>query len=135
MGRPGSRLGFVLATTIREMKSELQRVRSRWTRYEPIVIDEMGCVVMPESAAELTFQVIAGRAERTGIIVTTNLPFSDWTTMFPQRGCARRCWTGSPTTRTSSRPAPNPIDPADAGGTRRKAGRHELAFTIGCDGR
>ena len=48
----------------------------------------MGYVVMPESAAELIFQVIAGRAERTGIIVTTNLPFSEWTTMFPN---ARLC--------------------------------------------
>ncbi len=79
-----------LVTELMEAKnqSELQRVRSRWTRYELIVIDEMGYVVMPESAAELLFQVIAGRAERTGIIVTTNLPFSEWTTMFPQ---ARLC--------------------------------------------
>ena len=38
---------------------------------------------MPESAAELLFQVIAGRAERAAVIVTTNLPFSEWTTMFP----------------------------------------------------
>ena len=79
-----------LVTELMEAKNqnELQRVRSRWTRYELIVIDEMGYVVMPESAAELMFQVIAGRAERTGIIVTTNLPFSEWTTMFPQ---ARLC--------------------------------------------
>jgi DNA replication protein DnaC len=27
------------------------------------------------------FQVIAGRAERAAVIVTTNLPFSEWTTM------------------------------------------------------
>lgn len=66
----------------------MQRVRGRWTRYELIVIGELGYVVMPEPAAELLFQVIAGRAERTGIIVTANLPFSEWTTMFPQ---ARLC--------------------------------------------
>ncbi len=67
---------------------ELTRVRSRWTRYDLIVIDELGYVVMPDAAAELLFQVIAGRAERSAVIVTTNLPFSEWTTKFPN---ARLC--------------------------------------------
>jgi DNA replication protein DnaC len=69
-------------------RSELNRVTNRWTRYELIVIDELGYVAMPEAAAELLFQVIAGRAERAAVIVTTNLPFSEWTTMFPN---ARLC--------------------------------------------
>jgi DNA replication protein DnaC len=69
-------------------KSELNRVTSRWTRYELIVIDEMAYVAIPEAAAELLFQVIAGRAERAAVIVTTNLPFSEWTMMFPN---ARLC--------------------------------------------
>jgi len=69
-------------------QSELNRVTNRWTRYELIVIDELGYVAMPESAVELLFQVIAGRAERAAVIVTTNLPFSEWTTMFPN---ARLC--------------------------------------------
>ena len=59
------------------------RVTQRWTRYELIVIDELAYVVMPETAAELLFQIIAGRAERAAVIVTANLPFSEWTTMFP----------------------------------------------------
>jgi DNA replication protein DnaC len=69
-------------------KSELNRVTNRWTRYELIVIDEMAYVAMPETAAELLFHVIAGRAERAAVIITTNLPFSEWTTMFPN---ARLC--------------------------------------------
>lgn len=69
-------------------QSELNRVTNRWLRYELIVIDEMAYVAMPESAAELLFQVISGRAERAAVIVTTNLPFSEWTTMFPN---ARLC--------------------------------------------
>jgi len=48
----------------------------------------MAYVAMPEAAAELLFQIIAGRAERAAVIVTTNLPFSEWTTMFPN---ARLC--------------------------------------------
>lgn len=62
---------------------ELTRVRNRWTRYDLIILDELGYVVMPDAAAELLFQVIAGRAEKAAVIVTTNLPFSEWTTKFP----------------------------------------------------
>jgi len=69
-------------------QAELTRVRNRWTRYDLIVIDELGYVVMPDTAAELLFQVIAGRAERAAVIVTTNLPFSEWATKFPN---ARLC--------------------------------------------
>lgn len=69
-------------------KSELNRITARWTRYELIIMDEMGYVAIPELAAELLFQVISGRAERAAVIVTTNLPFSEWTTMFPN---ARLC--------------------------------------------
>ncbi|MGA3240198.1 MAG: ATP-binding protein [Bryobacteraceae bacterium] len=36
----------------------------------------------------MLFQVIAGRAEWAAVIVTTNLPFSEWATKFPN---ARLC--------------------------------------------
>jgi DNA replication protein DnaC len=69
-------------------QSELSRIVNRWARHELIVVDEFAYVAMPDAAAELLFQVIAGRAERAAVIVTTNLPFSEWTTMFPN---ARLC--------------------------------------------
>ncbi len=69
-------------------QNELNRATNRWTRFDLVVIDEMAYVTIPESAAELLFQVIAGRAERAAVIMTTNLPFSEWTTMFPN---ARLC--------------------------------------------
>jgi DNA replication protein DnaC len=71
-----------------QSQAELTRARNRWTRYDLIVIDELGYVVMPDTAAELLFQVVAGRSERAAVIVTTNLPFSEWTTKFPN---ARLC--------------------------------------------
>ncbi len=67
---------------------QLTRVRNRWMRYELVVVDELGYVVMPDAAAELLFQVIAGRAEQAAVIVTTNLPFSEWPTKIPN---ARLC--------------------------------------------
>jgi len=69
-------------------KNELSRAVNRWTRYELIVLDEMCYVAIPDRAAELLFQIGAGRAERAALIVTTNLPFSEWTTIIPN---ARLC--------------------------------------------
>ena len=41
-----------------------------------------------QGGAEWLFQVISDRAERTAWIITTNLPFSEWTQVFPN---ARLC--------------------------------------------
>lgn len=79
-----------LVTEMIEAQGQMQlaRMRSRWTRYDLVVLDELGYVVMPDAAAELLFQVIAGRAEQAAIIVTTNLPFSEWPSKIPN---ARLC--------------------------------------------
>ena len=68
--------------------NQLSRATGRWSRYELIVIDELGYVPLAEVGAELLFQVIADRAEKTAVIVTTNLPFSEWPQVFPN---ARLC--------------------------------------------
>ena len=53
---------------------------------------EQGCASLQpydvEVGAELLFQVIADRVEKAAIIVTTNLPFSEWPQVFPN---ARLC--------------------------------------------
>jgi DNA replication protein DnaC len=67
---------------------QLRRVMARWSRYELIAIDEVGYVPLAEVGAEFLFQVIAERAERTAVIMTTNLPFSEWTQVIPN---ARLC--------------------------------------------
>lgn len=56
----------------------VKRVLARWLRYDVIVLDEVGYVPLADSGAEFLFQVIAERAERAALIVTTNLPFSTW---------------------------------------------------------
>ena len=66
----------------------LGRVLQRWTRLDLIVLDEVGYVPFAQGGAELLFQVISERAERTAWIITTNLPFSEWTQVFPS---ARLC--------------------------------------------
>ncbi len=67
---------------------QLRRVMTRWSRYDLIAIDEVGYVPLAEVGAEFLFQMIAERAERTAVILTTNLPFSEWTQVIPN---ARLC--------------------------------------------
>ena len=66
----------------------LGRALKRWSRYDLIAIDEVGYVPMAEVGAEYLFQVIADRAEKAAVILTTNLPFSEWTKVIPN---ARLC--------------------------------------------
>jgi DNA replication protein DnaC len=68
--------------------NQLGRSLARWSRYDLICIDEVGYVPLAELGAELLFQVISDRAERAAIIITTNLPFSEWTQVFTN---ARLC--------------------------------------------
>jgi DNA replication protein DnaC len=63
-------------------QNQLGRTLSRYARYDLVVIDELGYVPLAELGAELLFQVISERAEKASVIITTNLPFSEWTKVF-----------------------------------------------------
>jgi DNA replication protein DnaC len=83
-----------LVNELVEAKHQLQlrRVMARWSRYDLIAIDEVGYVPLAEVGGEFLFQVIAERAERTAVVITTNLPFSEWTQVIPNaRGCTKVC--------------------------------------------
>jgi len=69
-------------------QNHLRRTMARWLRYQVIAIDEVGYVPLADVGAELLFQVIADRAERATVLITTNLPFSEWTQVFTN---ARLC--------------------------------------------
>jgi len=46
-----------------------------------LIIDELGYVPLSPTGAELLFEVFSQRYERSSTIVTSNLPFEDWTQM------------------------------------------------------
>jgi DNA replication protein DnaC len=71
-----------LVNELVEAKQQLQlrRALGRWARYDVIAIDEVGYVPLAELGAE--------RAERAAVLLTTNLPFSEWTQVIPN---ARLC--------------------------------------------
>src|SRR5271170_4286702 len=87
--RQKRRVRFTTAATLvnelveAKQNNQLSRALGRWERLDLICIDELGYVPLAETASELMFQVVADRAEKAAVIVTTNLPFSEWSQVIP----------------------------------------------------
>jgi len=62
---------------------DLSRVIGRFSRYEVLILDELGYLPLSRTDADLLFQVLSERQELRSTIVTTNLPFGEWTSVFP----------------------------------------------------
>ena len=73
-----------LSTELSEARDNyvLGKLEKRIRKTDLLILDEMGYVSFDRYQSELLFKVIADRSERGSIIVTTNLPFSEWTTLF-----------------------------------------------------
>jgi len=60
----------------------LQRLQKLLVSQDLLIIDELGFVPLSKSGAELLFEVISQRYERGSLIITSNLPFDEWTEVF-----------------------------------------------------
>jgi DNA replication protein DnaC len=70
-----------LITLLLEAKEERQllRLRQQLGKLDLLILDELGYVPASKAGAELLFDIIATAYERNSLIVTTNLPFENWT--------------------------------------------------------
>lgn len=66
----------------------LDRRLRHYAKQSLLVIDEVGYLAFDNRNADLLFQVVARRYERKSIVLTTNLAFRDWPTIFPNATCA-----------------------------------------------
>ncbi|MDQ1239841.1 MAG: hypothetical protein QG577_2027 [Thermodesulfobacteriota bacterium] len=70
-----------LVTELLESREDrtLQRFHRQLERQQLLVLDELGYVPFSKAGGELLFEVVSRAYERQSILVTTNLPFENWT--------------------------------------------------------
>lgn len=84
----GLSVGFITAAAmvheLIEARDErrLLRLQRQLAAYKLLIIDELGYVPLSTTGAELLFEVFSQRYERASTIVTSNLPFDEWTGVF-----------------------------------------------------
>jgi DNA replication protein DnaC len=84
----GLSVGFVTAAAlVHELieardEKRLLRLQRQLAGYKLLIIDELGYVPLSQAGAELLFEVFSQRYERGATIVTSNLPFDEWTSVF-----------------------------------------------------
>ena len=64
------------------MRDGCSNFQRNLSRLNLLIVDELGFVPLSPTGAELLFEVFSQRSERGSILVTTNLPFDEWTTVF-----------------------------------------------------
>jgi DNA replication protein DnaC len=84
----GLAVGFTTAAAIvhelMEARDErwLLRLQKQLVRLKLLIIDELGFVPLSKTGAELLFETISQRYEQGAILITSNLPFDEWTETF-----------------------------------------------------
>ena len=96
LGLEALRRGYsVRFTTLASMTADILRQESlpaqtrrqnRYTRPDLLIIDELGYLPLDPRSADALYNVIAARHEKRSTIVTTNLAFKEWGTVFGEAG-------------------------------------------------
>ena len=84
----GLSVGFTTAAALVQKLIEarderrLLNIQKKLSRLKLLIIDELGFVPLSKTGAELLFEVFSQRYERGSVLVTSNLPFDEWTEVF-----------------------------------------------------
>jgi len=78
--RPCSLLVQDLLAAKRDLS--LSKLIKHLSLYEALLIDDIGYVQQTRAEMEVLFTLLAERYERTSVLITSNLPFSGWETIF-----------------------------------------------------
>ena len=73
-----------LIMELRKAKNEghLDKALNTYKKFQLLTIDELGYLPIDPEGARLLFQIIANTYETSSLIITTNIPFSKWGTIF-----------------------------------------------------
>ena len=81
----GKRVRFLsatgLVTQLLEAREDrqLEKLLNRFEKQHLLILDEFGYVPFSKAGAELLFEVLSRAYERQSVMLTTNLPFENWT--------------------------------------------------------
>jgi DNA replication protein DnaC len=78
---------FTVADLVHQLKEardekQLLKYQEQLSKCQLLILDELGRVECNADGANLLFQVIGARYERNSTIITSNLEFGDWSTVF-----------------------------------------------------
>ena len=79
---------LLLDLSAQDSARALERRFRHYCRPTLLCIDEIGYLSYDARNADLLFQIISRRYEHKSVVMTTNLAFSDWPTIFPNATCA-----------------------------------------------
>ncbi len=79
---------LLLDLAAQESARALDRRLRYYANVSLLVVDEVGFLAFDNRNADLLFQVISRRYEKKSLVLTTNLAFRDWPTIFPNATCA-----------------------------------------------
>ncbi len=65
-----------------QQQYRLAKKLAQLQRFDLIICDELGYIPFDQTGTDLLFQLVAKRYEQGTMMVSTNLPFSEWTTVF-----------------------------------------------------
>jgi DNA replication protein DnaC len=60
-------------------EKRLLRFQKHLASFELLIVDELGLVPLSKTGAEMLFEIFSQRYERSATMVTSNLPFNEWT--------------------------------------------------------
>ncbi len=76
----------------------LLRLQAQLAKASLLIVDELGYVPLSQTGSELLFDLFSQRYENGATIVTSNLPFQEWTSVFASERLPAHCSAAPPTT-------------------------------------